>query len=140
MTLDEIRAYLTAEFPQVFARPGIAIDRAEDGFAALHFLPGEDHLRPGRIVSGPTLMMLADAAAYAALLSMPIDAKMAVTTNLNVSFLRASPEGQTIVQEARVMKPGKRLSVIVCEAFGADRTALAHATMTYAMPTVSPVA
>ncbi|WP_108662678.1 PaaI family thioesterase [Acuticoccus kandeliae] len=139
MTLDEIQAYLIAEFPQVFGKPGIAVDRAADGVAALHFTPGEEHLRPGRIVSGPTLMMLADAAAYAALLSLPADARMAVTTNLNVTFLRATPADGAIVQEARVIKSGKRLSIIVCEAFGADGAVLAHATMTYAMPIIAPV-
>ena len=79
-------------------------------------------------------MMLADAAGYVALLSLGADAKMAVTTNLTMNFLRAGRLGGDIVQTAQVIKPGRRLSVIVAETFGPDETPLAHATMTYAMP------
>lgn len=134
MTLDEIRRYLAEEFAQVFATQDIAVVSAGKGAAVLRLQPGGQHLRPGGIVSGPTLMMLADAAAYAALLSVSAAAKMAVTSNFNVSFLRAVPPGSAILQEARIIKPGKRLSVLVCEATDEDARVLAHATMTYAMP------
>jgi uncharacterized protein (TIGR00369 family) len=79
-------------------------------------------------------MMLADAAAYAALLSVSAESKMAVTTNLNVSFLRAAPPGSAILQDARIIKGGRRLSVIVAEAADEEGRVLAHTTMTYAMP------
>lgn len=134
MTLDEIRRYLADEFPQVFTTQALSVEAADEGAAVLRLVPDGQHLRPGGIVSGPTLMMLADAAAYAALLSVSEAAKMAVTSNLNVSFLRASPPGSAIVQDARVIKPGRRLSVIVAEAKDEDGRVLAHATMTYAMP------
>ncbi len=133
MHLADVRDYLAREFPQVFGTGHIRVEAAEAGVATLALTPGEAHLRPGRTVSGPTLMMLADAAAYAALLSLPAEARMAVTTNLNMSFLRAGVAGAPIRMVARVVKPGRRLSVIVAEAFAGD-TMLAHCTMTYAMP------
>jgi uncharacterized protein (TIGR00369 family) len=134
MTLEEIRVFLAAEFPQVFAEQDLAVEAAGEGAATLRLAPDRRHLRPGAIVSGPTLMMLADAAAYAALLSLLEGAKMAVTSNLSVSFLRGAPDGGAIWQEARVIKPGRRLSVILAQAFDADRRMLAHATLTYVMP------
>lgn len=134
MTLAEIRSYLRDTFPQVFATQDIVVETAAGGSASLRLEPGEQHLRPGNIVSGPTLMMLADAGAYAALLSQSEAARMAVTTNLNISFLRASALGRPILMEARVMKEGRRLAVLVCEAKAPDGRVLAHATVTYAMP------
>ncbi|MEO1104701.1 MAG: PaaI family thioesterase [Pseudomonadota bacterium] len=135
MTLDEIKRFLLGEFPQVFQTQALAVEHAKDGHARLRLTPDAAHLRPGDVVSGPTLMMLADAGAYAALLSLGEGAKMAVTTNLNISFLRAAAPGAQIVQTADVIKQGRRLSVIVAEAQGPDGTVLAHTTMTYAMPT-----
>lgn len=134
MSLDAVRAYLIAEFPQVFGAGHIEVSAAEGGVATLVLEPGEAHLRPGGIVSGPTQMMLADAAAYAALLSLTDTAKMAVTSNLNISFLRAGAAGAAISMTATVVKPGRRLSVIVAEGFDAAGAMLCHSTMTYAMP------
>ena len=133
MTLDEIRTYLATEFPQVFA-DDLVVTAADRGTARLLLNPAEKHLRPGGIISGPTLMTLADAAAYAALMSLTELGMMAVTTNLNISFLRAAPPGAAIATEARVIKAGRRLVTIVCEATADDARLLAHATMSYAMP------
>jgi uncharacterized protein (TIGR00369 family) len=137
MTLDEIRRYLVEEFAEVFARQEISVVSAADGAAVLRLVPDGQHLRPGGIVSGPTLMMLADAAAYAALLSLSAAAKMAVTANLSVTFLRAAPPGSAILQDARVLKEGRRLAILVCEARDEDGRVLAHTTTTYAMPSAS---
>ncbi|RAH98241.1 phenylacetic acid degradation protein [Acuticoccus sediminis] len=133
MHLPDVQDYLAREFPQVFGSGHIVVEAAHDGVATLVLTPGDPHLRPGGIVSGPALMTLADAAAYAALLSLTAEAKMAVTTNLNISFLRAGAPGAPIRLVATVVKPGRRLSVIVAEAFAGDAL-LAHCTMTYAMP------
>lgn len=134
MSVEAVRAYLTDVFPQVFEDHGVVVETAAAGFARLRLLPDARHLRPGGIVSGPTLMMLADAAAYAALLSGTSAAKMAVTSNLNITFMRAGAANDAVLQEARVIKWGKRLCVIVAEALTPEGTVVAHTTMTYAMP------
>lgn len=135
MTLAEIRAFLETEFAQVFGPDkGLTLVEAADGTSVLRLAPTEAHRRPGGIVSGPTLMMLADACAYAALLSLDAHAKMAVTTNLNINFLRAVPLEGDIVTRARVLKSGRRLAVIECEAMAAGGgEIIAHTVMTYAM-------
>src|SRR5438309_8283949 len=68
------------------------------------------HLRPGNTVSGPTLMALADVAMYAALLGEIGLVPLAVTTSLNINFLR-KPAPKDVVGEARLLKVGKRLAV-----------------------------
>lgn len=134
MSLDDVRAYLLADFPQAFCAQRLEVVAAAAGRATLRLSPDGQHLRPGGIVSGPTFMMLADAGAYAALLSLGAGAKMAVTTNLNVTFLRAGRAEAPIRQEAAVIRAGRRLATIVTEAFDPADALLAHATMTYAMP------
>ena len=46
------------------------------------------HAPPGGIISGPTLMALADFAMYVVLLSAIGPVGLAVTTNLSINFLR----------------------------------------------------
>jgi len=59
MTLSEIREFLAAEFAPVFVDQEVVVEAAEGGTARLSMVPDGRHLRPGAIVSGPTLMMLA---------------------------------------------------------------------------------
>lgn len=137
MRLEEIRAFLAVEFEQVFGREnGMTLEEAGDGVATVRLVPAWRHRRPGGIVSGPTLMMCADAAAYAALLSLGETAKMAVTTNLSINFLRAAPSDRALVTTCRILKNGKRLAVLECEAVvegGADGP-VAHTVLTYSIP------
>ena len=68
-------------------------------------------LRPGGTVSGPTLMALADFAMYVVLLSAIGPVGLAVTTNLNINFLRKGAPGQDVLAAAKLLKLGKRLAV-----------------------------
>ncbi len=62
-------------------------------------------------VSGPTLMALADFAMYVVLLSAIGPVGLAVTTSLNINFLRKGQPGQDVLAAAKLMKLGKRLAV-----------------------------
>ncbi len=136
MTLEEVRAFLAEEFEQVFgADNGMTLEAAGGGEAIVRVRPLWRHRRPGGIVSGPTLMTAADAAAYAALLSEGDAAKMAVTTNLSINFLRAAPADADILTRCRVIKGGKRLAVLEAEATAEGREGMiAHTVLTYAFP------
>ena len=94
--------------------------------------PGEMHLRPGNTVSGPTLMTLADTAAYFCILSLIGPVALTVTTNLHIDFFR-KPELGRIEAEARMLKLGKRLAVTAVELF-ADDALVANASVTYSIP------
>ncbi|MGX1305935.1 uncharacterized protein (TIGR00369 family) [Amorphus suaedae] len=138
-TAGEIADFLAREFPAVFGPDrGCTVDLAEDGRAICRLVPTRDHLRPGDIVSGPTMMMLADATAYVALLSIYPRAIHAVTTNLTINFLRSMKATDPIVAECTVIKSGKRLAVITCE-MRSELTSepAAHVVMTYSLPPAS---
>ena len=91
-------------------------------------------LRPGGVISGPTLMSLADSAAYALVLAHIGDQLMAVTSQLNMTFLRGAQPGD-IHAEAELMRLGRRLAVCDIRLWteSPDRLA-AQANVTYAIP------
>ena len=91
-------------------------------------------LRPGGVISGPTLMSVADGAAYALVLSHIGDQLMAVTSQLNMSFLRGCQPGD-IHAEAQMLRLGRRLVVMDVRLWteAPDRLA-AQANVTYALP------
>lgn len=90
--------------------------------------------RPVDTVSGPALMTLADVAAWAVVLTVIGRQEMAVTTSLNMNFLRM-PGSSAIIAEAKILKMGRRLAVSAIELIAADSDDMvAHATATYAIP------
>ena len=112
----------------------ISIEKLGGKSARVRFRVGKQHLRPGDTVSGPTLMALADVAMYAALLGEIGLVPLAVTTNLNINFLR-KPAQRDVVGEARLLKVGKRLAVGEVTLFSdGDPEPVAHVTSTYSIP------
>jgi len=133
----QITAFLADVFPQAFppADPPFAIYSVGKNEATLEFNAGPAHLRPGGTVSGPAMMTLADLAMYVVILAHKGPVALAVTTNLNINFLRKPPPGQ-LRGRARLLKLGRNLAVgdvVICGAAAPD-IALAHATVTYSIP------
>ncbi|WP_417487780.1 PaaI family thioesterase [Maricaulis sp.] len=130
-----VAAYLDQVFPQ-WNQGGIrfGIDVIEPGRARVSAEARAEHLRPGGTVSGPTLFTLADFAAYAVILGHVGRQALAVTTNLNINFLRKAPPGP-VVGECRLLKLGSRLAVTECDikVDGTDDL-IAHASATYSLP------
>ena len=112
----------------------LVIDAVGDHRARVRVSAGPERLRPGGIVAGPVLMSLVDAAVWVAVLGVVGPVPMAVTANLNVSFLRPAPPGD-VIADAQLHKVGKRLAVgeVLVTADG-DAAAVAVATVTYALP------
>src|ERR1700686_1737760 len=104
MTLAELENFLRVEFPQSFGSGDTAIESADGETCLLRQRYSDRMLRPGRTISGPTLMGLADCAMYVVLLSAIGPVGLAVTTNLNINFLRRGPPGQDILAAARIWK------------------------------------
>jgi uncharacterized protein (TIGR00369 family) len=135
MNADEIAKLLHEVFPQGFYPGcGLTIERVEyaDVRVRRHFQEGS--IRPGGTISGPTMMELADFAMYVAVFSAIGPQPLAVTTNLNINFLRKPGKGD-LTADARLMKVGKRLvvgEVTICSA-GASEP-VAHVTSTYSIP------
>lgn len=112
----------------------ISIETIGGKAARARFRVGKKHLRPGDTVSGPTLMALADVAMYAALLGEIGLVPLAVTTSLNINFLR-KPAQHDVIGEAKLLKVGKRLAVGEVTLFSdGDPEPVAHVTCTYSIP------
>jgi uncharacterized protein (TIGR00369 family) len=133
-TLDELRAYLVEVFPQAGVGKAFEIEDVgpEGGRVRLKF--HDRHLRPGGTISGPSMMGLADFTLYVAILGRIGPVGLAVTTNLNINFLRR-PAPRDLIAAARLIKLGKRLAVgeVAITSDGEDEL-VAHATGTYSIP------
>jgi uncharacterized protein (TIGR00369 family) len=133
-TAEEVSAYLGAEFPQIGIGRNFAVEAVGPMSARLRLLYRDDHLRPGGTISGPTIFALADVALYVAILAQLGPVALAVTTNLNINFLR-KPGPADLVGEARLLKLGARLAVgeVTMTSVGGPEI-VAHATGTYSIP------
>lgn len=135
LTATELQRRLTAEFPEAFhADSGLSILEVWHGGCRVRLAPQTVSTRPGGTVSGPTLMMLADVTMYIGLLASIGWVPLAVTTNLNINFLK-KPRPGAMRGECRLLKLGKRLAVgdITLRREGEDDL-VAHATSTYSIP------
>ena len=92
------------------------------------------NLRPGGFVKGPTQMMLADHIAYAVIFTRLGITPMALTSNLNIDFLRPL-KGEIVTVEGKMVKLGRSLAVIAVEIWGDNSEKISsRATVTYALP------
>jgi acyl-coenzyme A thioesterase PaaI-like protein len=80
------------------------------------------------------MMALADFAMYVAVFSAVGRQPLAVTTNLNINFLR-KPAQADLIADARLLKSGARLVVgeVTIRSAGGDDP-VAHVTATYSVP------
>jgi uncharacterized protein (TIGR00369 family) len=135
LTAEELQGRLAAEFREAFhSNSGLSILEVWHGGCRLRLAFQQNSTRPGGTLSGPTLMMLADVATYVALLASIGWVPLAVTTNLNINFLR-KPARAALIAECRLIKLGKRLAVgdIAMRSEGTEDL-VAHATSTYSIP------
>ena len=132
MTPDDLHRFLRDEFPQ--APPDVSVEHLEDNLIRVRMKTGDRNLRPGGTISGPTMMALVDCGFYLLLMGRLGKAAMAVTTNLNINFMR-KPEPADLIGEGRLMKLGRSLAVgdftIWSEGL---KDPVAHATVTYSIP------
>jgi acyl-coenzyme A thioesterase PaaI-like protein len=135
MTVGEIEDFLDREFAQIHVDGRVlSITDLRPGGLTMRFDPQERHLRPGATISGPSMVMVADVAAYAAILAHVGPVALAVTTSLNVNFLR-KPEMRSVFCDCRILKLGKRLAVVdAILRQDSLQDAVAQATVTYSIP------
>jgi len=135
LSVKELERLLSADSPKLFnPQSGLAIEAVWHGGCRVrrHFDPRS--VRSGGTLSGPTLMALADFAMYVAVLGSIGWVPAAVTTNLNINFLKM-PAPRDVVAEARLIKLGKRLAVgEIGIRSDSEEDLVAHATCTYSIP------
>jgi uncharacterized protein (TIGR00369 family) len=131
----ELERRLGEAFPEEFnADSGLSIVEVWYGGARMRLGFAPNTLRPGGTISGPTLMMLADVSVYVALLASIGWEPLAVTTNLNINFLKRPLLG-VLLSDCRLIKLGRLLVVgeVTIRSEG-DDDMVAHATSTYSIP------
>ena len=124
---------------------GLQLQSIEESGVWMRAVYSDKFLRPGGTIAGPVMMGLADAAVYALILSRLGPVELAVTTSLNINFLRKPLPGD-ILAYATALKFGKRLvvgDVVLYSESQIDASepcesadAVAHATATYSIPPV----
>ena len=135
MSVAELEQFLRVEFPQSFGSGDTRIEKADGETCRLRQRYSDRMLRPGGTISGPTLMALADCAMYVVLLSAIGPVALAVTTNLNINFLRRGVPGHDVLAEATLLKLGKRLAVgDVTLSSASSPDPIAHVIATYSIP------
>jgi uncharacterized protein (TIGR00369 family) len=133
MSAEELNLFLRSQFPHR-DEPMVSVEEVDDMSARVRLPYHDRHLRPGETISGPSLMALADTAMYVALLGMIGPVALAVTTNLNINFLR-KPTRRDVVGHCLLLKLGKRLAVGEVTMYSdGDPAPVAHATVTYSIP------
>lgn len=112
----------------------VKVEELRPGYARTRLVFRPSMLRPGNVVSGPALFTAADTAMYVCVMAHVGPETMAVTSQLNIHFLRGGTPGD-IVAEAALLRLGKRTAVMeVALRSGGAPDLVAHVTGSYAIP------
>ncbi|MDL2352421.1 MAG: PaaI family thioesterase [Pseudomonadota bacterium] len=134
MDVAELATFFAGAFTERAGGPTTTVAEIGPGRALVTLDPQSANLRPGNLVSGPTQMGLADHAAYAVILAHIGPVAMAVTSNLNYSFLRGV-QPKRLYAEARLLRLGRRLATVDVQLYQDDpERPVGQATVTYALP------
>lgn len=145
----ELDAFIAAAFPYTDC-PYRTLSVGDRQIVLRRTVSRED-TRPGGTVSGPTMMGLADSAAYLLIVAelnrraadapvpptQDLDGAMAVTSSLHFDFLRKPAPGD-LDARGELVKFGRRLAVCRVDIHSvgapAGKDVVATALLTYAMP------
>lgn len=133
MDIPALQSFLAEQFPQVANT--VQVTALSDEGLTVRLSVGDDHLRPGGTVSGPTMFMLADVAIYLAILARIGPVALAVTTNCSIDFMRKPAANADLICTARLLKLGRVLAVgdVMIHSEG-QATPVARASLTYSIP------
>jgi uncharacterized protein (TIGR00369 family) len=125
---------IVADSLPIAASLGPKIDALKAGHARVRMPYKPDFVRPGGTIAGPTMMALADFTMYVVVMSLIGRVELAVTTNLNINFLR-KPAPKDLIADGRMLKLGKRLAVMEVTIYSkGEAEPVAHVTGTYSIP------
>ena len=129
---DELQTFMSDEFPQAT----MTVEQVNEEGVWVRQPVDDSHLRPGGTISGPTMMATADTAAYVAVLSHIGIVPLAVTSNLNINFLRKPESGKSLLARGTLLHLGRRsvLTEVNIYSEGHMEKPVAHAVVTYAIP------
>jgi acyl-coenzyme A thioesterase PaaI-like protein len=135
MSVDQLQAFLASSFPG----PPVpyVVEYIDTTTVRLRLAVGIQQSRPGGTVAGPSLMALADCAAWLAIVGQIGPVALSVTTSLHIDFFRKPPLVD-VRAEGSLLKLGRRLAVVevALRSVGIDGTEglVAKAQVTYSIP------
>ncbi|MEM8593028.1 MAG: PaaI family thioesterase [Pseudomonadota bacterium] len=133
MSIPDLHDFLKEVFPQVGEQFTVE-EITKDGIV-IRLNVGEEHLRPGGTVSGPSMFGLADVSVYLAVLSRIGPKALAVTTNCSIDFMRKPAANTDIIAHCTLLKLGRVLAVGDALLYSDGLEApVARATLTYSIP------
>lgn len=131
MSIAELSVFFKNDFPQA----EFVIESVGAKTATIRKKIDNRHLRPGNTVSGPVMMEVADTALYVAILAELGLVASAVTTNLNINFLRKPSADRDILATCSLIKLGRSLVIGEVSVYSEGKAEpVAHAVGTYAIP------
>ena len=134
LTAADINAFLAGAFAGARHDMQSGVVELEPGRVRVVRRAGQVELRPGGVISGPSMMALADMAVYALVLGHIGIVPMAVTTSLTIHFLRPARPGD-LYAEAFLLRLGRRIATAEVRLWSeAPERIAAHATVAYAIP------
>jgi acyl-coenzyme A thioesterase PaaI-like protein len=118
-------------------RYGFTIQSTAPGRCTLAIPFRRSFERPGGVVSGPVFLAAADVAMWVAIMTrLGLDDR-SVTVTLHMAFL-GGVRGEPFRCTARVLRLGRRFIYGVVDFTGRGGRPLAHATVSYLRPELSP--
>lgn len=130
VTVEQINEFLSAEL----SGSGNRCEEVGDGWAVCRIEPGEGSLRPGGIISGPTVFGACDAALYYACFTRLGVEPMVLTSELSIRYLRPA-KGNVLRARADLHQVGRRSIIGTVVAWTTDiEKPVAVAQGTYVRP------
>jgi uncharacterized protein (TIGR00369 family) len=115
VTVDEVNRFFGAEFPGPSTRSCVELG---PGWAVAELPAEEAGLRPGGIISGPSVFSLCDAAFYMACFTVTGIEPMVMTSEMSIRFLRPA-RGRRLLARADVLDVRGRSIVATVRAWDA---------------------
>jgi uncharacterized protein (TIGR00369 family) len=132
-TVDEVNELVAETFPAAAADEFRCVDIGE-GFAVARWTYDPALNRPGGLISGPTQFTICDTALWYLSFTIVGLEPMAVTADLNITFLRPAVGGD-LVARAELIRAGRAriFGQVRVWVDGAEDRPVAHATGSYAL-------
>ena len=135
ISLEQVQTLVRGAFPGNAGTESLTVEALEPGYARIRLPFKQWMLRPGNVLSGPTLMTAVDTAMYVAVLGHIGVQLMAVTADMNLRFINKGTLGD-VIADARILKLGRKLIAMESRVYSsaAPDVLVMHATGSYARP------
>jgi len=134
ISVDEVNEYL-ASIGEFTKSGPVRAEHIGASDVRVRWSYDESMLRPGGYIAGPTLFTIADLCGWLLVFATEGITPMAVTWDLQITFLRPAIGGD-VIGVGRQLKRGRKLIYGDVEMYmdGASDKPVAHATVTYVLP------